>query len=84
MPGRHLTPAGSCQEGSDKVDIFSHFVDILTVGNLDVDIRTYVHSAKKISAQDLYLLPVNFLLTVTSDSDAVDVVVGVRVVRVVA
>jgi hypothetical protein len=25
------------QTGSDEVDIFSHFVDILTVGNLDVD-----------------------------------------------
>jgi hypothetical protein len=29
-----------CQEGQDEVDIFSHFVDILTVGNLDVDIGT--------------------------------------------
>jgi hypothetical protein len=30
---------GYCQEGSDEVDIFSHFVYLLTVGNLEVDIE---------------------------------------------
>jgi hypothetical protein len=34
----YLTPAGGYQSGSGVVDIFSPFVDILTVGNLDVDI----------------------------------------------
>jgi hypothetical protein len=29
-----------CQEGQDEIDIFTHFVDILTVGNLDDDIGT--------------------------------------------
>jgi hypothetical protein len=44
--GYRLTPAGvpspcgGLSGGSDEVDIFSHFVDILTVGNLDVDIVT--------------------------------------------
>jgi hypothetical protein len=27
---------GGCQEGPDEVDIISHFVDILTVGNFGV------------------------------------------------
>jgi hypothetical protein len=38
----YVAPAGSCQAGSDEVDIFSPFVDILAVGNLDVDIGTFV------------------------------------------
>jgi hypothetical protein len=29
-----------CLEGSDYKDIFSHLVDILRVGNMDVDIET--------------------------------------------
>jgi hypothetical protein len=33
-------PAGGCQEGSDEVDIFGHFVGIFTVGNLHVGIGT--------------------------------------------
>jgi hypothetical protein len=33
-------PSGGCRHaGSDKVDIFSHFVEIVTIGNLDVNIR---------------------------------------------
>jgi hypothetical protein len=35
--GYHLAPARGCHARSDEVDIFNHFVDILTVGNLDVD-----------------------------------------------
>jgi hypothetical protein len=38
--GYHLTPAGGRQAGSDQVDIFSHLFDILSAGNLDVDIGT--------------------------------------------
>jgi hypothetical protein len=33
--GGHLRP-----EGSDEADIFCHFVDILTVGNLDLEVGT--------------------------------------------
>jgi hypothetical protein len=35
-------PYGGCQEGSYEVDIFCHFVDIFTVGNLSADIGTYI------------------------------------------
>jgi hypothetical protein len=39
--GRAPNPCGGCcQEGSDELDIFSNFVNILTVGNLDVYIET--------------------------------------------
>jgi hypothetical protein len=40
--GGHLTPAGGYQKGSEEVYIFSQYVHILTVGNLDVNIGTYV------------------------------------------
>jgi hypothetical protein len=32
------TPVRGCQEGSDEVGIFSHFVDVLTVGKSNVGV----------------------------------------------
>jgi hypothetical protein len=57
---RHLTPAVGCQKWSNEVDIFSHFVDILTVGNLDVDnVTLYLYirfSAACATHQSLFML----------------------------
>jgi hypothetical protein len=40
----YVTPAGGCQEGSNKVDTFGRFVDILAVGNLDFCIKSFEHT----------------------------------------
>jgi hypothetical protein len=52
-----LTLEGACQEGSDEVDIFSQFVDILAVGSCDFDIGTYV-----IGPIDEVLIPTTFAI----------------------
>jgi hypothetical protein len=38
--GYHLTLGGADQKGSDDAEMFSHFVNILTDGDLEVDIGT--------------------------------------------
>jgi hypothetical protein len=50
---------GGCQSGPDKGDIFSHIVEILSVGYLDVDIGTPFYHWAGHDAVALWRLPVH-------------------------